>query len=259
MPQLKREEILSINRKGWNQVAAMFYGGTALPNYGPLAATEDELNLVPDLTGKKALELGCGSGHSLAYLWEHKNASELWGLDISDEQTRFTKEFLEERKIPVRLFLSSMDENPGIPENHFDLVVSIYALGWTPDLSHTLTLIYSYLRPGGVFIFSWEHPVYQSLNYEARIKKYVFEHSYLDEGPVLKSSWRGTEIVINHRQLSTYLNAIVRSGLLIEQLIESEPNVNLASEEDFDPAKWYSVPRARMIPTTMIVKARKSI
>ena len=91
MPQLKREEILSINQKGWNQVAAMFYGGTALPEYGPLAPTEDQLNLIPDLGGKKVLELGCGSGHSLAYLWEHKNASELWALDISDEQIRFTK------------------------------------------------------------------------------------------------------------------------------------------------------------------------
>ncbi len=30
MSQLKREEILSINQKGWNQVAPMFYGGTAL-------------------------------------------------------------------------------------------------------------------------------------------------------------------------------------------------------------------------------------
>lgn len=257
MPQLKREEILSINQKGWNQVAAMFYGGTALPEYGPLAPTEDQLNLIPDLGGKKVLELGCGSGHSLAYLWEHKNASELWALDISDEQIRFTREFLEERKIPAKLFLSSMDENPGIPENYFDLVVSIYSLGWTPDLTRTLTLIDSYLKPGGIFIFSWEHPVYQSLNYEARIEKYIFEHSYLDEGPALKSSWRGVEIVINHRKLSTYLNAIIQSGLRIEQIIKSEPNLALASEQDSDPAKWYSAPRAQMIPTTMIVKTRQ--
>src|SRR5512138_2370710 len=97
MPQLKREDILSINQKGWNKVAPRFYGGTALPKYGPLAATEDDLNLIPDLDGKKVLELGCGSGHTLAYLREAKNASELWGLDISEEQIRFTKEFLEEK------------------------------------------------------------------------------------------------------------------------------------------------------------------
>lgn len=257
MPQLKREEILSINQKGWDKVAPTFYSGTALPKYGPLTVTEDELNLIPDLDGKKVLELGCGSGHTLAYLAEHRNASEVWGLDISEQQTRFTKELLDEMTIPVKLFLSSMDENPGIPQNYFDLVVSIYALGWTPDLPHTLELIYSYLKPGGIFIFSWEHPIYRSLCYEANLAKYVFEPSYLDEGPVLDRSWKGVEIVINHRKLSTYLNAIIQAGLVVEQVIESEPNLALAREQDFDPAKWYSVPRAQSMPTTFIVKAHK--
>lgn len=259
MPQLKREEILSINQKGWNQVAPMFYGGTALPKYGPLAATEDQLNLIPNLDGKKVLELGCGSGHTLAYLCEQRNASELWGLDISAEQIRFAEEHLDQKQISARLVLSSMDENPGIPENYFDFVLSIYALGWTPDLSHTLALIHSYLKPGGAFILSWEHPVYQSLRYEANIEKYVFENSYLAEGPVIDPSWKGVEIVINHRKLSTYLNAIIESGLVIEKIIESEPDLALAREQDFDPSKWYSVPRAQLMPTTFVVKAAKPI
>ena len=257
MSDLQREDILSINQKGWNKVASLFYGGTALPRYGPLAETEDELNLIPDLRGKKALELGCGSGHSLAYLWETRNASEVWGLDFSEEQICFTKELLEKKNIPAKLFLSSMDDNPGIPENYFDLVVSIYSLGWTPDLSRTLALVYSYLRSGGTFIFSWEHPAYRSLRYEARLTKYVFEDPYFDEGPVLDPSWKGVEIVINHRKLSTYLNAIVQSGLRLEQVIESEPNPALARDQDFDPTKWYSVPRAQLIPTTLIIKAYK--
>jgi SAM-dependent methyltransferase len=259
MPDLRRENILSINQKGWNKVALLFHCGTALPKYGPLAATEDGLNLIPDLSGKRALELGCGSGHTLAYLWESKNASELWGLDFSEEQISFTKELLAKKSISAKLFLSSMDENPGIPKNYFDLIVSIYSLGWTPDLSHTLELVYSYLKPGGIFIFSWEHPAYRSLRYDPTIAKYVFETSYLDEGPALNPSWKEVEIVINHRKLSTYLNAIMQSGLILEQIIESEPNVALAREQDFEPEKWYSVPRAQLVPTTFIVKAHKPI
>ena len=185
MSELCREEILSINQQGWNKVAPLFYSGTALPKYGPLASTEEEVNLIPDLAGKKALELGCGSGHTLAYLKEHKNASELWGLDLSETQVDFTREFLGEKNISAKSFIASMDENPGIPENHFDLVVSIYALGWTADLAHTLELIHSYLKPGGIFVFSWEHPAYRALQYEADLGKYVFEDSYLDEGPVI--------------------------------------------------------------------------
>src|SRR6185295_10936250 len=147
MSTLKREEILTTNQKGWNKVASMFYGGTALPKYGPLAATEEELNLIHDIGEGKVLELGCGSGHSLSYLWENKNARELWGVDFSEEQIRFASEHLHEKNIPVQLFLASMDETPGIPQNYFDLVVSIYSLGWTPDLSRTLELVDSYLKP----------------------------------------------------------------------------------------------------------------
>jgi SAM-dependent methyltransferase len=257
MADLQREDILSINQKGWNRVAPLFYGGTALPVYGPLAATEDELNLIPELDGKRVLELGCGSGHSLAYLWENRNSRELWGLDFSEEQISFTKELLAKKGISAELFLSSMDANPGIPENHFDLIVSIYALGWTPDLSRTLALVYSYLKPGGAFVFSGEHPVYRSLRYEANSSNYVFETSYMDEGPVLHTSWRGVEIVINHRKLSTYVNAIMQSGLILEQIIESEPSIALAREQDFAPEKWYSVPRAQLMPTTFIIKAHK--
>lgn len=257
MPEFQREEILTVNQKGWNKVAPIFYGGTALPQYGPLAATENELNLIQNLNGKKVLELGCGSGHTLSYLWENKNASELWGLDFSEEQIRFAQKFLEEKNVPAKLLLSSMDENPGISEDYFDLIVSIYSLGWTPDLSKTLALVHSYLKPEGVFIFSWEHPIYRSLSYEANIEKYVFENSYLNEGPAHHPSWKGVEIVINHRKLSTYLNAIVQSGLVIEQIIESDPHVALAREQDFDPAKWYSIPRAQLAPTTFIVKTYK--
>jgi SAM-dependent methyltransferase len=257
MSTLNRDYILNINQKGWDKVASMFYGGTALPKYGPLAPTEDELHLIQDISDGKVLELGCGSGHTLAYLWEYHAAKELWGLDLSEEQIRFANEYLAEKEIPVNLFLASMDENPGLPQNYFDLVISIYSLGWTPELPKTLKLIYSYLKPGGIFLFSWEHPAYRCLTYDETLGKYIFEESYLEEGPVLHPSWKGVEIVINSRKLSTYLNAILQSGLLLEQVIESEPNLALAREQDFAPEKWYSVPRAQLIPTTFIVKARK--
>jgi SAM-dependent methyltransferase len=150
-----------------------------------------------------------------------------------------------------------MDENPGIPAGHFDLVISIFGLGWTPDLDGTLALVYSYLKPGGIFIFSWEHPVQKCLRYDEGISGYIFNHPYLEEGPVLDFNWRGVEIFLYTRTFSTYLNALVRSGLLLEKVIESEANPQGARPQDSDPSKWYSLPRARLCPTTFIVKARK--
>ncbi len=59
------------------------------------------------------------------------------------------------------------------------------------------------------------------------------------------------------RTLSTYLNALVGAGLVLERLVESEVNVQVAREQDYAPEKWYSVPRAQLMPTTFVVKARK--
>ena len=87
------EVALATNREGWNHVAPRFHGGTALPEYGPLAPTESTLHLLDDISGIRALELGCGSGHSLLYLATH-GARELWGLDLSPVQIQFAEETL---------------------------------------------------------------------------------------------------------------------------------------------------------------------
>ena len=52
------ERALSLNRAGWDRVAPRFHGGTALPEYGPLAPTEDSLRLLDGTTDLCALELG---------------------------------------------------------------------------------------------------------------------------------------------------------------------------------------------------------
>jgi SAM-dependent methyltransferase len=254
---VKRKKLLAINQSGWNVVAPKFYAGTALPRYGPLAVTEGDLQLIEDLEGKSILELGCGSGHSLRYLWTEKHAAELWGLDLSEEQLRFTRELLDRDNIPVKLFQASMDEDPGLPASYFDLVLSIYSLGWTPDLPRTLSLVYSYLKPGGTFLFSWEHPFYQCVDYDTVAGKYFLARSYLNEDPDFHPSWNGVEIVLQPRMLSTYLNALVEAGLVLDRIVESEVNKGLARKKSPDPEEWYSIPRAELVPTTMIVKAHK--
>ena len=84
------DRILTTNRNAWNHVAPLFYARTALPEYGPLAPTEDELQLLDGLEGVRALELGCGSGHSLRYLAD-RGASEVWGIDLSPVQLDYAR------------------------------------------------------------------------------------------------------------------------------------------------------------------------
>ena len=247
------EHALATNRAGWNQVAPYFHGGTALPEYGPLAPTEDTLHLLELESGGRVLELGCGSGHSLRYLGE-RGAGELWGLDLSPVQIGFARKTLQAFVSRTRLFESPMEVNPGIP-SHFDLVFSIWGLGWTTDLAATLALVTEYLRPGGCFLVSGEHPAYSRVEWNG--EQYVVTEPYSAEGPREHDSWKGVPIVIYRRTLATFMGEVIRAGLRIEALIETEFNPDLEEDVHADPARWYSASRARLIPTTCIIKARK--
>lgn len=150
---MEQDEILKVNKEGWDKAAPHFSGITALPVYGPLIETEAELGLFDEINTKKILEIGCGDGYSLEYM-AARGAGELWGLDLSTAQIEAAKKHLGSCDISANLFVAPMEKDIGLPKQYFDIVFSIYALGWTTDLPATLSLVFSYLKPGGSFIFS---------------------------------------------------------------------------------------------------------
>jgi SAM-dependent methyltransferase len=197
--------------------------------------------------------LGCGSGHSLRYLAE-RGAQELWGLDLSSAQIQFAEETLRPFASQTRLIESPMEIDPGIPAGYFDLVFSIYGLGWTTDPAGTMRLAARYLRSGGCLIVSGEHPAYGCLEWNG--SQYVMAKPYFP-GPSEHSSWSGVPIVIEHRALGALVGDVVQAGLHLEALVETPLDAAAATPAQSDPSRWYAVDRARMMPTTFIIKARK--
>ena len=252
MSDLDQAAMLSINRAGWDVIAPRFYGAAALPKYGPFAQTEDTLNLLGDVSDQTVLEIGCGSGHSLLYLAQH-GANDLWGIDLSTKQIEFAQALLQEHGVSAHLFNAPMETNPGIPANHFDFVLSLYSLGWTTDLDATLALVYSYLKPGGFYVFSWEHPFYSCLDYESGA--YVVKERYREQIRV-SHTWNGVSIVMHQRQMSTFINSALAVGFQIERLVEGEANLEQGSEVE-SPDQWYSSERAQLVPPTFVLKLRK--
>jgi len=246
-----KSEILNMNKESWEKSAERFFGKTALPEYGPYSLNEEQLNLFGTIANCKVLDIGCGSGHSLQYMG-NRGAKELWGLDLSTRQIDTAYNLLSNLKNKVSQFESPMEENPGIPSDYFDIAYSIYALGWTVDLQRTLSHIYSYLRKGGIFIFSWEHPIHDRLSYSQ--SSYTFKKSYNIEGPEYNEAWHNN-VVIYHRKLSTYINTLIKTGFTIEDVID---DVVLPTNIDSDnPSRWYSSQRAQLVPATFIIKASK--
>lgn len=244
-------ETLKVNKKSWDEVAHRFYGRNPLPDYGPLAPSEEDLHLLGDVAGCKVLDIGCGSGHSLLYMNE-RGAEELWGVDLSKTQIETARNVLADVTAPVQLFESPMENDPGLPSHYFDIVYSIFALGWTTDLQATIQNVHRYLKTGGTFIFSWEHPLHS----RARLMdgSLYLDKSYHEEGPYDHEAWHAPAIM-QQLKVSTYINTLASLGFHIEQVIE---DVALTEEDrEKHENRWYSYEKATKLPTTLIIKCKK--
>ena len=250
---MDNNKIIDNNKSYWNEKADLWFGTTSLPEYGVKFPTEDELHLFGDVSGKRLLEICCGSGHSLKYHAD-RNAGELWGLDLSQKQLDNAKAYLSESGYTATLICSPMEAEVDIPKNYFDYVYSIYGIGWTTDLQGTFNKIASYLKKDGIFIFSWHH----TLNYcvawscEERREiiednKLIFHKSYFDES-YFKMPAHDSEIILCNRKISTYVNALAKAGFAIEQMIEQN---NIPSDEIDTDLK------AKMVPISVCFKAMK--
>lgn len=249
---MQHKDIIDQNKQAWDFIADDWFGSTALPTVGVHMANAEVLGLFGDVSEKKVLDIGCGSGHSLKYMADC-GAAELWGLDLSEKQIDNASVFLKASGYSPTLFCAPMELNPGLPVAYFDVVYSIYALGWTVDLDATLALIASYLKPNGVFVFSWDHPLMKCVALQA--DQLVFEGSYHEEDMFSFTKGQQPVSVIN-RKMSTYINTLAKYGLFVEQLFEEVDAFKLDRPEEFSSA-YYAHAKAIKFPLSFVIKARK--
>lgn len=244
---MDKNNIHKTNSTFWDTKGNEVIGTTALPKYGAIVS-EEKCHLFADVSGKKLLEIGCGTGHSLKYLGD-RNAMELWGIDISENQIEKSREYLLNHGFSANLICSPMEEECGIPVEYFDYVYSIYGVGWATDLERTFCRIASYLKKEGVFIFSWSHPIHKCVAIEN--DTLIFKKSYFDES-WYSVSLDGGAISLSDRKLSTYINALTKAGFAIDEMIEESEDEIVQIYKNSDFAK-----KAQMLPVTFVIKARK--
>lgn len=234
-----------INIEFWGTIGSQSLGVTSLPDWGGFSPSEDKIHLLGDLSGKRVLEIGCGHGRSLKYAAD-LGAAELWGLDISVSQLETAKSFLEEQGVGASLICSPMEEECGLPTDYFDLVFSVFGIGWSTDLDKTFKLIRSYLKKGGEFVFSWSHPIHKCVSFEN--EKLIFSNSYFDEEWYC-ADLTDKELALSNRMLSTYINALAGNGFIIQRLVE-ETDKEKAISSDNDYGR-----KALMLPTVFVIKS----
>ncbi|WP_225047260.1 class I SAM-dependent methyltransferase [Lacticaseibacillus kribbianus] len=194
--------------------------------------------LLPALTGKRVLDLGCGYGWHCRYAVEHGAASVL-GIDNSqrmlDEAARRTN---DSRIRYARGDLATFDR----PAASFDVVISSLAFHYVQDLTGLFARIGTMLAPGGTLLFTIEHPLFTAEGHEQWVETKAGEpvwpvDRYFDEG-LRTTTFLGQPVPKYHHTLQTIVSAVLGAGLTLEALVEPQGS----AADRADRAPWTRAP-----------------
>jgi SAM-dependent methyltransferase len=179
-------------------------------------------DLIGPLDGLAVLDLACGHGRMSREL--ARRGARVVGLDISSallDKARATEE-----NDPLAIDYRHGDAaSPTTLEGEiFDAVVCSMALADVDDLEGAISTIARALNKGGCFVFSLLHPCFPGGEHVSgswpATKRYYDEEWWSADG---EASTLRRQVGANHRMLSTYVNALIRHGLTLQELREPRP------------------------------------
>ena len=198
-------------------------------NYNKLQEQPAIKSLLPDLKGKRVLDLGCGYGESCSYFIEN-GAEKVVGIDISKKMLEVAEK--ENSHENIEYLEKSMDNIENLSEK-FDLVYSSLAIHYMEDFKKLLMDINSLLREDGLFVYSQEHPLvtaHETGQRWTRDENGMGVHynlaNYMKSGK-RETTWFIDGVVKYHRTFSEIINTMNECGFQIEKILEPLP-----SEED---------------------------
>ncbi len=236
---------------------AFFAGYSTLERFGAgwERASEhgDLLALFPDVTGRRVLDLGCGTGQLARHL-AAQGAAEVIGVDVSERMLGLAR---TQWAHPRVRYERAAIEAIGFAPARFDLVVSVLALHYVDDYRRLISRIAGWLTPGGVLVYSTEHPIFTArLPYDGWVREEGGRtrwalNDYTDEG-ARDETWFVAGVRKAHRTIATLMNGLTESGLTIERVVEPVPREEwLASHP--------SMRDERRRPMFLLVRASKPV
>ncbi len=231
---------------GYSQLERFGAGWTKAFEYPSFMA------LLPEVAGRRVLDLGCGAGRLARHLAE-RGAAEVIGVDLSERMLEVARAECRHSRLT---FQRASMEGAAFPPERFDLVVSSFAFHYVRDYHGLVRRIAGWLSPGGILVFSNEHPVYLSraaadgwVRYADGTPRHWALDRYGEEG-LREESWIADGVQKYHRMVSTLLNGLIEARLAIERVLEPMPD-----EETLKRRPDWA--RESKRPFCLLIRARK--
>ncbi|HEY3527868.1 MAG TPA: class I SAM-dependent methyltransferase [Nocardioides sp.] len=203
---------------GYRRLARSEEGLAGAPEWPSVRA------LLPDLTDKQVVDLGCGYGAFARWAAE-SGAALVDAFDLSEQMLARAGE-LTGPSAPITYTRADLDTLT-LPAAAYDVAYSALVLHYLVDLSRFVGMVHGALRPGGSFVLTCEHPVYtaptesQWIEHDGR-RSWPLDR-YGEEG-VRVRDWLAPGVRKQHRTLGTLLNTLLDAGFTLRRVLESVPS-----------------------------------
>ena len=108
-----------------------------------------------DMSGMRAIELGCGTGYVSA--WMARRGASVVGIDNSERQLATARRLATEHGVELTLHHGNAEQVP-YPDQHFDFAISEYGAAIWCDPQVWIPEAHRLLRPGGELVFLGNSP-----------------------------------------------------------------------------------------------------
>ncbi len=186
-------------------------------------------SLLPDVTGLRILDLGCGFGWFCRWAADH-GAGAVRGIDLSRNMLSRAATMSGEKHANIVYERADLDgfRARECDEGAYDLVFCSLTLHYLVDLRSLVGQVSRMLVSGGHFVFSVEHPIFTAPS----------RPRFVEDGPAGKVSWplddyqregeRVTDWLADgvkkqHRTIATYLNMLLDAGFELTGFDEWHP------------------------------------
>jgi SAM-dependent methyltransferase len=203
---------------GYSRLPRSVEGLKGAPEWPALQA------LLPDLRGRRVLDLGCGFGWFCRWARE-QGAAHVAGIDVSEKMLARARATTAD---PAIVYVRGDLERLALGAACFDLVYSSLALHYLADLEWLLSAVHRTLVAGGSLVFSVEHPIVtaparQGWSSDGAGRRAWPVNGYLDEG-ARSTDWLSRGVIKQHRTISTYINLLLRLGFTLTRVEEWGPS-----------------------------------
>ncbi len=217
----------------------------------PEGVREADAHLLGDVTGRRVLEMGCGSAPCAR--WLHRAGAEVVALDVSGGMLARAAELNRATGVPVPLVQADAGALP-LADDSMDVACSAFGgLPFVADARAVLAEVRRVLRPGGRFVASVNHPMRWPMPDSPDPADLRVTASYFDRRPYVETDEHGRTVYVeHHRTVGDWVRAVVGAGLVLTDLLEPEWTPGRT-------ATWgqWSPERGALVPGTLVLVCEK--